>query len=129
LEYIHEPKTTKRHFIPPIVGALALVGEIVLLLVNPQRATWAESKPLTNIADMWTANQNANQQITTKCFMNQQLTKVARVLLCLVVLVVVQGCTTPQSSASGKSWSQIAGEEEREQEFSESPQDDWGMRP
>ena len=31
--------TTDRHFIPPAVGALALVGGIVLLLVNPKRAT------------------------------------------------------------------------------------------
>jgi hypothetical protein len=32
-------QTTHSHFIPPIVGALALVGGIVLLLVNPKRAT------------------------------------------------------------------------------------------
>ena len=32
-------ETTQRHFIPPVVGALALVGGIVLLLVNPKRAT------------------------------------------------------------------------------------------
>jgi hypothetical protein len=31
--------TTERHFIPPVVGALALVGGIRLLLVNPKRAT------------------------------------------------------------------------------------------
>jgi hypothetical protein len=30
--------TTDNHFIPPVVGALALVGGIVLLLVNPRRA-------------------------------------------------------------------------------------------
>jgi hypothetical protein len=30
-------KTTDSHFIPPVVGALALVGGIVLLLVNPKR--------------------------------------------------------------------------------------------
>lgn len=30
--------TTDSHFIPPAVGALALVGGIVLLLVNPKRA-------------------------------------------------------------------------------------------
>ncbi|MHB8524522.1 MAG: DUF3185 domain-containing protein [Limisphaerales bacterium] len=29
--------TTVRHFIPPVVGALALVGGIVLLVVNPKR--------------------------------------------------------------------------------------------
>jgi len=29
--------TTNSHFIPPVVGALALVGGIVLLLVNPKR--------------------------------------------------------------------------------------------
>jgi len=32
-------ETTERHFIPPVVGALALVGGVVLLLVNPKRAT------------------------------------------------------------------------------------------
>ena len=30
-------ETTVNHFIPPVVGALALVGGIVLLLVNPKR--------------------------------------------------------------------------------------------
>ena len=32
-------ETTDSHFIPPVVGALALVGGIVLLLVYPKRAT------------------------------------------------------------------------------------------
>jgi hypothetical protein len=32
-------ETTERHFIPPVVGALSLVGGIALLLVNPKRAT------------------------------------------------------------------------------------------
>lgn len=32
-------ETTESHFVPPVVGALALVGGIVLLLVNPKRAT------------------------------------------------------------------------------------------
>jgi len=32
-------ETTETHFIPPVVGALALIGGIVLLLVNPRRAT------------------------------------------------------------------------------------------
>ena len=31
-------ETTDNHFIPPAVGALALVGGIVLFLVNPKRA-------------------------------------------------------------------------------------------
>lgn len=31
-------ETTDSHFIPPAVGALVLVGGIVLLLVNPKRA-------------------------------------------------------------------------------------------
>jgi hypothetical protein len=30
--------TTESHFVPPVVGALMLVGGIVLLLVNPKRA-------------------------------------------------------------------------------------------
>ena len=30
-------ETTVSHFIPPIVGALALVGGIALLIVNPRR--------------------------------------------------------------------------------------------
>lgn len=30
-------ETTVRHFIPPVAGALALVGGIVLLVVNPKR--------------------------------------------------------------------------------------------
>ena len=31
-------ETTQRHFIPPIAGAIALVGGIMLLLVSPRRA-------------------------------------------------------------------------------------------
>lgn len=31
-------ETTNTHFIPPVVGALALVGGIVLLLVKPKSA-------------------------------------------------------------------------------------------
>ena len=31
-------ETTDSHFIPPVVGALALVGGIVLLVVNPKPA-------------------------------------------------------------------------------------------
>jgi hypothetical protein len=31
-------ETTNSHFIPPVVGALALIGGIVLLVVNPKRA-------------------------------------------------------------------------------------------
>jgi len=30
-------ETTDSHFVPPVVGALALVGGIVLLLVKPKR--------------------------------------------------------------------------------------------
>ena len=30
-------QTTVNHFVPPVVGAVALVGGIVLLLVNPRR--------------------------------------------------------------------------------------------
>jgi hypothetical protein len=32
-------ETTHSHFIPPVVGVLALVGGIVLLLVKPQRVS------------------------------------------------------------------------------------------
>ena len=31
-------ETTDNHFIPPVAGALMLVGGIVLLVVNPKRA-------------------------------------------------------------------------------------------
>jgi hypothetical protein len=31
-------ETTESHFVPPVVGALALVGGITSLLVNPRRA-------------------------------------------------------------------------------------------
>jgi hypothetical protein len=31
-------ETTHSHFIPPVAGALALAGGIVLLLVDPKRA-------------------------------------------------------------------------------------------
>jgi hypothetical protein len=32
-------QTTDSHFIPPVVGALALVGGIVLLVIKPQRVS------------------------------------------------------------------------------------------
>jgi hypothetical protein len=31
-------ETTQSHFIPPVVGALALVGGMVLMVVSPRRA-------------------------------------------------------------------------------------------
>ena len=31
-------ETTRSHFIPPVAGALALVGGVALLLVNPRQA-------------------------------------------------------------------------------------------
>ena len=31
-------ETTRSHFIPPVAGALALAGGVVLLVVNPKRA-------------------------------------------------------------------------------------------
>jgi len=31
-------ETTDSHFVPPVAGAFALVGGIMLLLVNPKRA-------------------------------------------------------------------------------------------
>ena len=31
-------ETTVHHFVPPVVGAFALIGGIVLLLVNPKQA-------------------------------------------------------------------------------------------
>ena len=34
-------ESTARHFIPPVVGTLALVAGIVLLLLEPKRATRA----------------------------------------------------------------------------------------
>jgi hypothetical protein len=63
-----------------------------------------------------------------KPVINEQLAKAARTVLCLVVLVVVQDCTTFQGSAPGKSWSRIGAEEDREQ-LSESSHDDWRMLP
>jgi len=37
-------ESTARHFVPPVVGTLALVAGLVLLLVEPKRATRAGSK-------------------------------------------------------------------------------------
>ncbi|MGO8930638.1 MAG: hypothetical protein ACLQU3_27590 [Limisphaerales bacterium] len=61
--------------------------------------------------------------------MNKQLAKGARAMLCLVVLVVIQGCTTFQRSEAGKSWSQVAAEETGAERLSEAPQGDWNMFP
>jgi hypothetical protein len=58
-----------------------------------------------------------------------EMVKAARVILCLAALVVTYGCTTPQNRAMGKSWSQTAAEEEREQRLSNSPQDYWNVPP
>ena len=30
-------ETTERHYIPPVVGAIALIGGIVLLVIKPRR--------------------------------------------------------------------------------------------
>jgi hypothetical protein len=52
--------------------------------------------------------------------MKNQQAKAVRVIIYLVVLVVLQGCTTFQNRASGKSWSQIAGEEEQQHQLNQS---------
>jgi hypothetical protein len=59
----------------------------------------------------------------------KQWVKAARVVLCLAALVATQGCTTPQNHATGKPWSQIAAEEEREQQLRASPHGDWDFLP
>ena len=61
--------------------------------------------------------------------MKHKLIKAARVILCLLALVVSQGCTTPQNRESGKSWSQAGCEEEQAQRLSESPEDEWNILP
>jgi hypothetical protein len=55
--------------------------------------------------------------------------KVARVIICLMALVVTYGCATPEGRVSGKSWSQTSAKDERAQELSASPQDDWKQQP
>jgi hypothetical protein len=52
--------------------------------------------------------------------MKKKQARAARAIICLVLLLVMQGCTTFQNRASGKSWSQIAAEEEGEQELNQS---------
>jgi len=37
-------ETTTSHFVPPVVGALALVGGIVLLLVKPRQVLHCKTK-------------------------------------------------------------------------------------
>jgi hypothetical protein len=86
----------------------------------------ADNSNIVTVEPLRRRNQEAYEM---KPAMNKQIAKAARAVLCLVVLVVIQGCTTPRSSASGKSWSQIASEEDRAQQLSESPQGDWKMLP
>ncbi len=48
----------------------------------------------------------------TMTVMNNQTARIAGLLLCVLGLVVVQGCATPQDQESAKPWSQIAAEEQ-----------------
>jgi hypothetical protein len=61
--------------------------------------------------------------------MKKQQAKAASAILCLVVLVGVQGCTTPQKRVSGKSWNQTAAREDHEQQLRASPQGEWNVLP
>ena len=61
--------------------------------------------------------------------MKKMPVKAVRVFLCLVALVVIPGCTLFQNRASGKSWSQIAAEEEQEQLVNKLQQGDWDVLP
>jgi uncharacterized protein YceK len=61
--------------------------------------------------------------------MKKQMPKIARIFLCLMVLVAVYGCSTFQKRPSTKSWSQTAAKEEREQERNASQDDDWSVIP
>lgn len=55
--------------------------------------------------------------------------KAVRAFLCAVILVVMPGCTLFQNRTSGKSWSQIAAEEEQERQLKERQQGDWNVLP
>ena len=61
--------------------------------------------------------------------MKKRQVKIARAIICLVVLVVAQGCSSLLNRESGKSWSQIAAEAEREQQLGEPLQGDWDVLP
>lgn len=61
--------------------------------------------------------------------MKTKPTKAVRAFLCLVVLVVIPGCTTFQNRASGRSWSQIAAEEEQERQLNDWQQGNGDLLP
>ena len=53
---------------------------------------------------------------------------VTRIILCVLGLVIVQGCATHQDHGSSKSWSQIGAEEERQERLDSFP-DGYGLLP
>jgi len=59
--------------------------------------------------------------------MKLKLILAARAFLWVLALVVTQGCATPQPGAAGRSWSQIAAEEEQEQQLLGAPPNDWSV--
>jgi hypothetical protein len=67
-----------------------------------------------------------NDTYEIELIMKKQQAKTAKVTLCLMALVVAQGCATHQDRVSGKSWSQIAAREQ-EQRFSTLPDGDWSL--
>ncbi len=50
--------------------------------------------------------------------MKNQITKLARLILCVLGLVIVQGCATTQDYGSVKPWSQIGAEEYQSEQLS-----------
>ena len=49
--------------------------------------------------------------------MKNQFAKFARFILCVMGLVIVQGCATTQDYGSAKPWSQTAAEEYQSEQF------------
>ena len=55
--------------------------------------------------------------------------KVFKAVIAILMALIAAGCSSLQSSVSGKSWSQTAVNEEEQQELSNSPQGDLDMVP
>ena len=55
--------------------------------------------------------------------------KVFKAVIAILMALIATGCSSLQSSVSGKSWSQTAVNEEEQQQLSNSPQGDLDMLP
>lgn len=117
----------------PAVASSMAAGDVAVgvteevVVAGMAAAAEAEATGKAQVAPLILRSRLENYEIMH--LTKKTIVKAARVILCLAALVATHGCATSPNRVTGKSWSQTAAEEDREQRLSNSPQDYWNLLP